>query len=134
MNTAGIMSELGRKIEDSVKEESELKYFFDQQDSRGRSVLTILSKNRLYSMLENSEIGTITTKMWAGPKKNHGILGASTIINSFRASAGSKESFDFTRPMIASKPYMFQYEQWIESCSLRFLGRAVSTMALVFIY
>ena len=73
-------------------------------------------------MLENDEIGTIVTKMWMGSKRNYGILGASTLYKSFHSPSASEEAMQFARPMDRTKPYMFHYEQWLESCSLRFIA------------
>jgi hypothetical protein len=112
-----VFKELGISIENSIKDEDELKYFLNQKDSKGRTVLTILSKNRFYTMLEDNEIGTIVSKMWMGSKRNYGILGGSTVHNSAAALVESDDAMQFSRPIDRSKPYMFHFEQWLESCS-----------------
>lgn len=108
--TADNFIELGDSIEDAIKEEEELRYFLTQRDSRWRNVLTILSKNRFHELLKNEEIGTIVNKMWLGPKRNHGIMGASTIYKSFYSPSGATEAMGFSRQMDMKKPYMFHYE------------------------
>lgn len=132
--TSEIYKDLGRSIQDAIKEENELKYFLEQQDTTGRTVLAILSENEYYSLLENDEIGTIVTKMWMGSKRNYGLIGASTLYRSFYSPSGSEEAMQFSKSMDLSKPYMFHYEQWTESCSLRFMAQGLSTMILVFLY
>jgi hypothetical protein len=78
-----------------------------QQDSRGRSVFTIVSKNRFYSLLEDDDIGTIVSNMWQGSRKHHGLLSASTIYNSYEAPASSEEALGFMKKMNKFKPYVF---------------------------
>lgn len=129
-----LFKELGIKIEDAIKDEEELKYYLHQADSTGRNTLGILAKNGFFNMLENDEIGTIVTKMWIGPNMNYGILGASTIYKAFHSPAAAEEELLFTQRLDAAKPYMFHYEQWLESCSLRFTAQGVSTSVLVFLY
>ena len=132
--TKSIFMGLGVSIEDCIKDEDELKYLLTQTDSQFRTVLTILSKNQYFSLLENDEIGTIVTKMWIGSKRNYGILGASTLHRAFHSPSGSEDAMQFSKPMDKTRPYMFHFEQWTESCSLRFLGQTVSTLAHVVIY
>lgn len=134
LNTKSIFIGLGVSIEDCIKDEDELKYLLTQVDSQARSVLTILSKNQYFSLLENDEIGTIVTKMWIGSKRHYGILGASTLNRSFFSPSGSEDAMQFTKPLDKTRPYMFHFEQWTESCRLRFLGQTVSTLAHVIIY
>ena len=145
LTVAEIFTDLGKQVELAIKDEEELKYALMERDSRGYSVLTILSKNRFYSLLEHDEIGTIVSKMWAGSRRNYGILGASTIANSYHFPAGSEESMQFTHRIDSDKtklndktegtrPYMFHFEQWTESCNNRFLGQAFCTFLHVILY
>ena len=129
-----ILQDFASEIEDTIKEENELKYFLTQQDTRSRTVLTIISRNRFYELLEDEDVGSIVSKLWVGSKKNYGILGASTIIKAWDAPSASDEALCFMRRMDKSKPYMFHFEQWTESCSLRFLAQAISTTLLVIFY
>jgi hypothetical protein len=126
--------ELGKSIEVAYKEEGELQETLLQKDSRGRTVLTILSKNRFYSMLEHHDIGTIVSKLWLGPNRNYGLVGASTIYMSYLGVEGSTDTLQFLKRMDTGRPYMFHYEQWIESCSQRFIAQAISTILLVIFY
>ena len=72
--------------------------------------LTVMSQNRYYKLLENDDIKTIVYKMWNGPKRNHGIISASTLVTSFRNPSGSDEAMNFSRGMDKVKPYMFHFE------------------------
>lgn len=132
--TAEVYIYLAKAIQDAIKEEHALKYFLEHQDATGRTVLTILSENEFYTLLENDEIGTIVTKMWIGSKRNYGLVGASSLYKSFYSPAGSQESMQFSKSIDLRKPYMFHYEQWTESCSLRFMAQGLSTIVLVVLY
>lgn len=132
--TAKFIIDFGMAIEDSIKEEEELKYFLTQKDSRMRTVLTICSDNRFYSLLEHDEIGTIVSKMWNGSKKNYGLMGALTLYQSLEAPSSAEEAMSFSKQLDFTKPYIFQYEQWTESCSLRFLAQAVAGIVHVIVY
>ena len=134
LTTAKFIIDFGMAIEDSIKEEEELKYFMTQKDSKGRTVLTICSDNRFYSLLEHDEIGTIVSKMWNGAKKNYGLMGALTLYQSLESPSSSEEAMSFAKPLDFSKPYIFQYEQWTESCSLRFLAQAIAGIMHVIMY
>mmetsp|Transcript_15104 Transcript_15104/g.15115 ORF Transcript_15104/g.15115 Transcript_15104/m.15115 type:complete len:117 (+) Transcript_15104:982-1332(+) len=85
-------------------------------------------------MLESDEIGTIITKLWVGPNKNYGLIGASGLYTSLKSPSGSDDAMGFSRSMDKTKPYLFHYIQWIDSCSLRFNSQALSTVCLVVIY
>jgi len=142
LTAADVFLNLGLQVELAMKDEQELKYALMERDSRSYTVLTILSKNRFYSLLEHDEIGTIVSKMWVGARRNYGILGASTIANSFHFPAGSEESMQFSKRLDSdkqketdkAKPYMFHFEQWTESCNNRFLGQAFCTLMHVILY
>jgi hypothetical protein len=134
ISAAELLLEFGKEIEDNIGEEDELKHLLTQVDTRARTVFTIISQNRFYSLLENDDVGSIVSKLWIGDKKNFGILPASTIVSSYDAPIGSEESLSFMRRMDKTKPYMFQFDQWTESCSLRFMSQALSTLMLVIFY
>lgn len=126
--------ELGAVLQDAYKDENELNFALSQLDSSGHSVLTLCSKNHFYRLLEHGEIGTIVSKMWKGSKRNHGVLNASTIVSSTRTQSGSVESRQFRGRMDKARPYLFQLEQWTESCSQRFTAQSFSTAWLVVMY
>ena len=63
-----------------------------QEDTRGRSVFTIVSQNRVYSMLEDDDIGSIVQNLWTGSKIAYGIVEASSLYKSLEAPAASYEA------------------------------------------
>jgi hypothetical protein len=63
---AKLMEKFGRTIQGKIPDEEELSYLMTQADTSGRTVFTIVSKNRYYSLLEDDDIGTIVSKLWIG--------------------------------------------------------------------
>ena len=125
---------LAKAIEDCITEENELDYFMSILDTQGRTVLSIIAINGFYKLLENHDVGSIINNMWIGKRKNHGILEASTLYSSFFASPDSEEKLSFLDKMDSRKSYMFQYEQLISSCKMRFFAQMVSIAFLVLFY
>lgn len=125
---------LAKCIEDNIDEENELKYFLMSKDTQGRTVLTIIAINDFFILLENNDVGSIINNMWIGDRKNEGILKASTLFTSFFAPPGSEEKLSFFKKMDGRKAYMFQYEQLVSSCKLRFFGQMISVALLVYFY
>ena len=105
-----------------------------QNDSKGRTVLQIIAKNEYYSLLENDDVVIIITKMWIGSESYNGLYKASTIATSFTAPLGSDESLQFMKGIDTNKSYIFQYKQWREACSLRFIIFRLSILFLIVLY
>ena len=100
------MLELAMKIESKIKEEDELKHLvFCELDYLGRNSLTIASFNRFYEILEDPDIGSIVSKLWAGNVKNEGIWAASSIVKSCSNAPGTEESLTFLTGIDKTKPY-----------------------------
>jgi hypothetical protein len=125
---------LAKNIIDSIKEENELQYFLEHRDTHNRTGFTTISQNRFYSLLENSEVASIISKMWVGDKQNYGIVGASTLYRAWNVPGVSEEGLCFFKRMDVTKPYLFQFDQWTTSCSLRFISQGLTTLLLVYYY
>ena len=133
-STANSLLVLAECLESTITEELELKNFVLCVDSQGRSVLKIIEMNKFYSLLSNNDIGSIISTLWIGEWKHNGILNASSLYTSFNASQGSDEKLIFLNEPYTTKNYMFQYNQLVSSCQLRFFGQMVSTVLLVYFY
>lgn len=125
---------LAQTIEDNIDEEKEMEFFLNSMDTQGRSTLTIIAMNDFFCLLENNDVGSIVNNMWVGERKNEGIIKASTIYSSFTAPSGSEEKLGFFKKIDSSRAYMFQYDQLVSSCELRFFGQMISIAFLVFFY
>ena len=121
-------------IQDSFNDDDSLKYLMTQRDSQKRPALKIIAEKKFYKLLENDQVGIIVTKMWVGTENYYGIDKASSIVNSFSAPFGSKESKEFMLGIDLEKPYVFQYHQWTQACTLRFFAFSLSVLFLLIIY
>lgn len=125
---------LAKFIQDSITEELELKHFLYLTDSKGRSVLNIISQNGFYTLLKNEDLGSIVSSMWAGERKTVWFLNASRLYKSFKAPKGSEAKLQFLSKSSDEESFTFQFEQLISSCQLRFIGQIISTVLLVYFY
>ena len=82
-------------------------YLMTMEDSRGRSVFTIVSQNRVYDMLELDNIEEIVKNLWIGKSAYHGFHEASTLFKSLEAPISSFEAHDFASRINRNKPYVF---------------------------
>lgn len=121
------------EIESNIKEEEILYEYLMHTDIEDRSALLVISFNSFYDLLSHEDIASIVSKLWTGSRKSFSIVDASTIYRSTQATS-IEETLCFTKSIDKTKPYLFQFDQWTDSCSLRFLGQAVSTVLLVFFY
>lgn len=133
-STLGEILLLARCIEDSIKEELELKYLLCCTDTQNRSVLSIIAANGFYSLLENNDVGSVITNLWIGDRKHNGLMPASTLYSAFYSPTGSDDKLIFLKKLNTKKAYMFQYQQLESSCQLRLFGQMVSTIFLVYFY
>ena len=134
LSVAEDFKELGAYLEDSIKDEKVLRHHVLQEDSKGRSALTVIARNDFLRMLECDLLGVIINKLWEGPVKHHSAHEASTLHVALKASAGTPDSIAFMSKMDTSKPYTFQYSVWPYSCSLRFRAHGFATIVLLLLY
>ncbi|OMJ88668.1 hypothetical protein SteCoe_9369 [Stentor coeruleus] len=134
LSVSELYLQLANYIQLQIKGEEDLKHFLLHADSNDRTALSIIAKNEYNIMLENEDVGTIVEKMWGGAANARGLSEASTIYTSFYSEFYSPEAISFRSRVNMNKNYLFQYFQWLDSCSLRFLGHGISTGILLFIY
>lgn len=134
LSVSELYLQLANYIQLQIKGEEDLKYFLLHTDSRDRTALSIIAKNQYNIMLENEDVGTIVEKMWGGASNTRGLSEASTIYTSFYSEFISPEALSFRSRVNMNKNYLFQYFQWLDSCSLRFLGQGISAGILLFLY
>lgn len=125
---------LASSIEDSISNEQTLKHYLTQTDTKNRSVLEIIAKNQFYDLLSKDNVGLIVTKLWIGSENYYGVHKASSIVATALAPEGSDESLQFRFGIDKTKPYSFQFEQWIQACSNRFTSYGISILALIILY
>ena len=124
-----------KEIQESNTDESYIEYLMTQKDTKDRTAFKIASDNSYYSLLEMPQIGTIIRKMWDGNINNNGLFIASSlfryITETERTENDPFNSFDI---LDENKIYFFQISVWLDSCSLRFSPRLISSIFMIFIY
>lgn len=133
-NTLELYISLACSIQEAVTEETCLKFYMSQKDTRNRTVFEIIAKNQLFELLENDDIGLMVTKLWIGSENYYGLTRASSIATTVFAPYGSEESLQFQKGMDLTKPYVFQLARWKEACSSRFLASGMAILFLIIIY
>ena len=84
---------VGGKFVSEIKDEEELRFFVQQTDSRGRSALNIMSKNRYYELLESQEMSMIINEKWHGLNaQNFGLLPATSTYRILISGNDAEES------------------------------------------
>ena len=125
---------LASSFEDSIADEQSLKHYLTQTDTKNRSAFEIIADNQFYDLLSKDNVGLIVTKLWIGSVNYYGVLKASSIAATALAPEGSDESSQFMFGIDRTKPYSFQFEQWIQACSNRFISYGISILALIILY
>ncbi|CAG9316768.1 unnamed protein product [Blepharisma stoltei] len=134
IETANLYIDLGAALIESILEEPFLNFYMNQQDSSGRTVLSIAADNGFYKLLESEGVGSIVQKLWNGEKEYYDVMKASSIHQSLMAPLHSEDCFKFLKRLDKDVPYMFHFERWLDSCSLRFMAQGISTVFLLIIY
>jgi len=130
---------LGGYFINEMKDEEELKFFVEQQDSKERSALEIMSEHKFYPLLESNEMATIIQEKWHGTNsQNFGLFTASTLYNMWTAGYDPEESKRLFRTTILKKEdyksYVFQYYLWPDSCSIRYIANSFFIILLAVFY
>lgn len=134
LGTSELFIALGASFQDSISDEKSLRYYMTQADTRNRSVLEIIAKNRFYELLSRDNIGVLVTKLWIGSESDYGIHKASSLMTSILAPDGSDECSQFMIGIDMNKPYSFQYEKWIQACSHRYMANSFTVLVLIVVY
>ncbi|OMJ77010.1 hypothetical protein SteCoe_23489 [Stentor coeruleus] len=133
-STLELYISLACSIQEAITEETCLKFYMSQKDTRDRTVFEIIAKNQFFELLENDDIGIMVTKLWIGSENYYGLTRASSIATTVFAPYGSEESLQFQKGMDLTKPYVFQLARWKDACSSRFLASGISILFLIIIY
>ena len=61
---------LGKYIQDRIKDEERLNYYLKEQfDNKGRNALEIYAENEFYELLNDKCVGNIVEKLWYGEEE-----------------------------------------------------------------
>ena len=78
-----------------------------QKDVRGRTVFTIVSRNKVYDMLEHDNIEEIVKNLWCGKSVYYRLHEASTLYNSIDAPRASFEAHEYMNRIKRDRAYVF---------------------------
>lgn len=125
---------LGENLQKSMKEEDTLNHFLrTQTDILNRSALEIIAQNRFYNLLNNENVASIVNKLWYGTGKNTHIFQFCKITRILVYSNIFYEKYEdsikpYTEDELNSKTFSFQYTEYINNCSVRYLVDSFSTL------
>jgi len=120
-------------IQEATPDEKYIDFLMSQKDVKNRSIYKIAADNKIYTLLQSPEVGSIVKKNWEGNNIGEDIFQSSCLF-SFVKQLHLKSPFSLSDDRDPYKSYSFQYESWKESCSLRFYPEMLSTGFLILIY
>ena len=133
-SVAEIFLSLGENLQNAMKEEDILNFFLRTQlDMNNRSALEIIAENRFYNLLNNENVASIVNKLWYGTGKNISIFQFCRITRIIYYSNLKHETYEenvrvYSDKELVSKTLSFQYSEYINNCSVRYLIDSFSTL------
>eukprot|EP00347_Sterkiella_histriomuscorum_P012535 403368200 len=127
---------MGGKFIKEIKDYDMIKFYVQQQDSKHRSALEIMSQNHFYQLLESNQMAMIIKEMWHGPSaqsfKTYEMSSTFRIVQSKYEQDEAKRRFS---PFLKDrKSYLFQYYIWPESCSIRYNAHVIFILVVALLY
>ena len=132
LKTVDLLIDLAQSIQVKIKGEKDLSYFLLQKDSKGRAALSIIAENRFLKLLEDDDLIIIIENLWEGSLQSYDYFDASTVYASLCSQYSSSEATAFFHKISFKRKYIFQYEEWLLSCKLRFfIAQGISIIILL---
>jgi hypothetical protein len=132
---AEIFLKLGECLQASIKDEEMLNYYLrEQTDHNKRSALEIIAENRFYNLLDDENVATIVGKLWYGSGRDLSIMKFSRICRILTANIKHEHYKDIIMRDLKDKVFSFQYSQYTNNCSVRYLVDSVSTIMTTILY
>lgn len=134
ISVADIFINIGENIEAVIKEEDILNHFLrEQRDFQNRNALEIIAENRFYKLLNNGNVCSIINKLWFGSGKHIDIFQFSKIPRIIFHNSILHEKYDdivksYDDNEIQTKSFSFQYCEYINNCSVRYLIDSLSNI------
>jgi len=123
-----------QSVQESIHDESSISYLMKQKDTRERTVFQIVSDNKIYELLESSEIGTVIKKMRDGVLNSNGIRNTSALHRFLFENTKLSNPFNSFQKMNPNKVYFFQLNARLDGCISRINETCIFSMALAFVY
>lgn len=137
-SVAEMMLQLGESLQSAIKDEEMLNYYLrEQTDFNNRSALEIIAENRFYDLLKDENVAAIVSKLWYGTGKNLTLFTFCRMTRILSSSFKHEQYDDVinrTYNEMKTKNYSFQYQQYINNCSVRYLVDSISTIFTTALY
>lgn len=121
-------------IQEANPNEVYIKFLMQQKDIKGRNSFEIASDNDFFNVLESPELGTIVKKMWNGKLSAHPLTMSSSINRFLYQDVSTSTLYSSLDSFEEGKYYTYHMSVWFDSCSLRFMPEAITTISLILIY
>ena len=127
---------LGKNIQDSIKDEERLNYYLKEQfDNKGRNALEIYAENEFYELLNDKCVGNIVEKLWYGEEEislfNYLRLGRIFLGNIYHEYYDNIINNNYNEK---ENKFIFQYSCFINNCSVRFKLESTIMIAITAFY
>jgi hypothetical protein len=137
-SVAEVLLQLGENLQSSIKDEEMLSYYLrEQTDFKNRSALEIIAENKFYDLLKDENVASIVSKLWYGKGKEISLFNfcrITRIINSHIKHEHYDDVIKRTYNEVKTKNYSFQYNQYINNCSVRYQVDSFSTLLTTIFY
>ena len=126
----------GQLFVDKIRKDSILEYHLNQKDLRGRTSLQIMSQNRLYHMLEDSDVAAIIGKYWSGSALQLGFISFSCFSNLIKLKSYDQiyKLSNFSAEANKSSSFIFNYYSYRDISSIRYYFKEIWHIIIVLCY
>jgi len=126
----------GKLFVSRIKDDNILEYHLNRKDLKSRTCLQIMSQNRLYSILDDNNIGAIIGKYWGGNTVQYGLYDCSsfTYIMRYNITSDLILRKNFTKEYNNLKHFVFNYYCFRDTVSTRYYFKEFYNVILVIIY
>lgn len=124
----------GQLFVDKIRKDSILEYHLNQKDLRGRDCLHIMSQNKLYLMLEDSDVAAIIGKYWSGSSIQLGLIKFSSFyyLNKNKLYKNFFNLEHFNLDYISQNTFFFNYYSFRNISSIRYYFKEAWNLIIVF--
>ena len=129
-----LLIEFCQSVQESIHDESSISYLMKQKDTRERTAFQIVSDNKIYQLLETSEIGTVIKKMRDGVLNANGIINTSSLHRFLFDNNKVNNPFNSFQKINPNKVYFFQLNAKLDGCHSRINEVGIFSIILAFVY
>lgn len=123
----------GQLFVDKIRKDSVLEYHLNQKDLRGRTCLQIMSQNRLYLMLEDSDVAAIIGKYWSGSTIQFGLISFSSFYHISKSNSHDDmyKLQNISKKINEHNSFFFNYYSYRDISSIRYYYKLIWNFIVV---